>query len=632
MPHQTALVGNIFIPNNQEEREFINKLCSEFIYKRMQDVSESEKENLLSRVDKDLISNNAVIVQRECVSVLDENIAKKMFPEIFKGSETDKHSLISLKDLNPIKPGIFEYKGLALFAHRFFRRSLSQFNNLNLPFLKRFQDLASSNELDLKIAIDPNSLGLIESYRAPIELDFWWGPRFNDDLNRIPLGVTLHKSSQREEFFSGISKTEFWWHKQNGIQSLECEEVRGKPSYGFSGERDEELYGCRYVHSMVNNEGKAYHLDGAIRVYSAEQFINRLDVDISKAGKNTEYYKLWRIDGPIDISLWKSLISDFYKDNHLIGEYFLGEVRDTQVSQDTQDTQDVALKYLQREFSDEDGIHLFLSYHHIIQKEVAENEDIFVCPVEFLNYGEGRWRFIDFHALDFLKILRASTGFKLKPPEDTKYFAFEDFNINFPLLICKNDNHIDSARKIFDGIKKFINSLSDIEDRVITLAIGVEYEEVLAKFSLIFRPQNFLRYMSNHEIIFPNDFHEIGEWVERIRNSLSITFKDAETNFSEDEYISSIGQFAVDRTYLPPDMISWGEEICLKINKSDVEIIDLIQSGKMTAAPVFSVDDVTCEGCQKNYVTCECNLVMKDKKMNSFEPVGMFWSRKNTFS
>ncbi|HCD6062537.1 TPA: hypothetical protein NDT49_004832, partial [Enterobacter asburiae] len=132
-------------------------------------------------------------------------------------------------------------------------------------------------------------------------------------------------ANEKEKFFSGISATEFWWHRQDGIQSLECEEVREKPSYGFSSERNEELYGCRYVHSMVNDKGKAYHLDGAVRVYNEEQFINRLDVDIAKAGKNTEYYKLWRVDGPIDISLWKRLISNFYKDNHLIGEYFLGE-------------------------------------------------------------------------------------------------------------------------------------------------------------------------------------------------------------------------------------------------------------------------------------------------------------------
>jgi hypothetical protein len=632
MPHQAALLGNIFIPNNQEEREFINILCSNFISRKIQDVPENERKDLLSKINGDFISGYALVVQRECTSILDENIARKMFPEIFKGNETDKHSLVSIKDLSPIKPGVFEYKGLALFAHRFFRRSLSQFNNLNTPFLERFQDLASKDELDLKIAIDPHSLGLIESYKTPIELDFWLGPKFNDDLNRIPLGVTLHKASLREEFFSGISKTEFWWHRQDGIQSLECEEVRDKPSYGFSSERDQELYGCRYVHSMVNTEGKAYHLDGAVRVYDEEQFINRLDVDITKAGKNTEYYKLWRIDGPIDISLWKTLISDFYKDNHLIGEYFLGELGGGEGTQEAQEAQEVTLKYLQHDFSDKDGVHFFLSYHDVIQNETAEEEDVFICPIEYLNYGSGRWRFIDFHALDFIKMLRASTGLKFKLPKETKYFAFEDCNINLPFIICRNGSHIEGVRKIFGAVKGFIKNLADIDDRVFTLTVGVEYEGVLAKFSLVFRSESFLRYMQSHEITFPKEFHEIGGWVENIQNSLSGVFNDAETNFGENGYLSEIGQFLVNRKYLPPDMIFWGDKFGLKIHESEFEIIDLLQSEKMTAAPVFSIDDLDCESCHENYLTCECNVVMRAKVIKDFKPVGMFWSRNNTFS
>lgn len=95
----------------------------------------NDKECLLSKIDKNFISEHAIIVRRECVSILDGNIARKVFPEIFSSNETDKYSLIPLENLNPIKPDVFEYKGLALFAHRFFRRSLSQFNNLNIHFL-----------------------------------------------------------------------------------------------------------------------------------------------------------------------------------------------------------------------------------------------------------------------------------------------------------------------------------------------------------------------------------------------------------------------------------------------------------------------------------------------------------------
>lgn len=625
MPHQAALIGRMFFANNEEERVIINDLSYKFISQKIQDVAENEKQDLLSKINKEIISADAIIIQRECVSILDKNIAKRMFPEIFLGNETDKHSLISLKELKPIAPGVFEYKGLAIFAHRFFRRSLSQFNNLNTPFLEKIQSLISRDGLDLKIAIDPHALGLIESYKQPIELDYWWGPKFDNNLNDIPTGVSVYKSNEIEGAFSGVSQTEFWWHNQDDIQSLECEEVREMPSYGFSVERGEELYGCRYVHSMINNEGNAYHLDGAVRVYSEEQYINRLDVDIAKAGKNTEYYKLWRIDGSIDISLWKSLISDFYKDNHLIGEYFLGEKR--AIDKEVKEVKEVkknSLDYLAHDITEKDGIQAYFSYHELIQKEVVENENVFVCPVEFLNYGDGRWRYIDLHSLDFLKILRANTGLKLKLPQDTKYLAFKDNNVSLPLVIFKNG---DDIKKYFQSVEMFISTLEKPESRIITLAIGVEYESILVKLSLIFRPQSFLKYIENHGMVLPSNLENVGEWIEDLQKSLNNIFKDTNTSFSENLFLSDIGQFQIYRKYIPDEMLKLTNPPSLRIHESEVEVVNLLKNKVMTAQPVYLIELIDCDECSNNYLTCECDVIMKTKRIKSSEFISLFWSR-----
>lgn len=216
---------------------------------------------------------------------------KKILPKIFPSNETDKRALVPLSELKMIGPGVFEIDGFAVFAHSFFRRSQSQLNNLNIFFLTKLYEISQKTGLDVKIALDPNSLGIPETYMRPIELNYWWGPKFNENLNNIPTGVTIHNSNgKRERFFSGISKTEFWWHKQNDIQSLECEEIRDIPSFGIS--KVSENFGCRYVHSMINQSGVPFHLDGAVRVYTEEKMLSRLDVDISKAGKDTEYFKL----------------------------------------------------------------------------------------------------------------------------------------------------------------------------------------------------------------------------------------------------------------------------------------------------------------------------------------------------
>mgnify|MGYP005831289865 CR=1 FL=1 len=76
---------------------------------------------------------------------------------------------------------------------------------------------------------------------------------------------------------------------------------------------------------MINDvTNRPYHLDGAIRAYTMEKMVQRLDVDIKHSGRDTQYTKIWRIDGDIEIALWKELITHYYRDNMQIGEYFGG--------------------------------------------------------------------------------------------------------------------------------------------------------------------------------------------------------------------------------------------------------------------------------------------------------------------
>ncbi|MDC5438012.1 hypothetical protein NRB18_12030, partial [Acinetobacter baumannii] len=60
MPHQAALIGKMLIPNKQEERELVNNLCLDFISRKIQDVLENEKADLLSKINKDFISEDAI--------------------------------------------------------------------------------------------------------------------------------------------------------------------------------------------------------------------------------------------------------------------------------------------------------------------------------------------------------------------------------------------------------------------------------------------------------------------------------------------------------------------------------------------------------------------------------------------
>lgn len=146
-----------------------------------------------------------------------------------------------------------------------------------------------------------------------------WGPKFSDDLSSIPLAVIWHVADERQRLFSGISRTEFCWGRLSDGKVFEAEELRDFPT---EGNNTSEKYSCRYVHSMVDKDlGNVVHADGAIRSYPMEKYIERLDTDLAKANRNTEYSKLWRVDGELSIKTWKKLISDYFRDNMLVGEY-----------------------------------------------------------------------------------------------------------------------------------------------------------------------------------------------------------------------------------------------------------------------------------------------------------------------
>jgi hypothetical protein len=99
---------------------------------------------------------------------------------------------------------------------------------------------------------------------------------------------------------------------------LKAEEIRDTPTFG----KPEVLYGCRYVHSMVDEAtGRIHHLDGAVREYTEEAMVDRLEHDIATAGRRTTYTKLWRVDGLIELSSLITLVHHHFRDNPLIAEY-----------------------------------------------------------------------------------------------------------------------------------------------------------------------------------------------------------------------------------------------------------------------------------------------------------------------
>lgn len=302
---------------------------------------------LAQRVAPELLDEASTVFLRiETYVAARKNLAANIYPELFSVSSehVDKDGLTDyrhlIQNLKVVGPGIFldEGRQLVLFAHRFFRRSLSHRNKLNEYFLTSFANAATNEKARVRLRLDPDLVGHPADLKELLEFEYWHGPLYSDDIKSIPSGVAVHKASDRTREFEGVDKTQIWWkspetrardEEAKNFRTLEIEELMDWPAAGLVDGR----YGCRYAHAEYSIDDKFItHFDGAIRAYTSELYLTRIDLNIDRAGKNSEYTKLFRFDGELAINSWKRLLSDYYRGNPLIPEYlgaspeaFLGE-------------------------------------------------------------------------------------------------------------------------------------------------------------------------------------------------------------------------------------------------------------------------------------------------------------------
>jgi hypothetical protein len=112
------------------------------------------------------------------------------------------------------------------------------------------------------LRLDPDMLGLPASAGAAIELEYWGGPRFSEDIEVIPSGVTVHKHTDDERRLSRIDQTQIWWKSpetrigEAGVKqfrTFEVEELIEDASAGLDGDN----FGCRYAHAEYDLQSQA---------------------------------------------------------------------------------------------------------------------------------------------------------------------------------------------------------------------------------------------------------------------------------------------------------------------------------------------------------------------------------------
>ncbi len=243
----------------------------------------------------------------------------KIYPELVELFDDD--NLIKIgKNFKWTFDGLI-YKDHVLYFHQFLRRGY--FGKLNSDFLRKFEKYynESKNFNEFRIALDHNRIVTTEFYNTSFELDTWYGCTFNADEIDEPnkLGLTVIKRNEFYPFdlYDTFDRTEFLWTRKNNIKTFHIEEISNKSK------KYDYLYLNKYVHSERDFvKKKLIHFDGAVKAYLEQDYAKRFETDLTGDSKSHKKIKLFRIDGNIELKNWIDLISNFYKGNEMLLEYF----------------------------------------------------------------------------------------------------------------------------------------------------------------------------------------------------------------------------------------------------------------------------------------------------------------------
>lgn len=555
------------------------------------------------------------------VSARSENIVKIIDPSF--SNRLDNDGLVNYRELKEIVPGVFELnKDFVVFAHQYFRRRLSLQNNINVEFFSTFKKLISCDGLNQKIKIDSNLIGLNRNVLHSLEFDYWYGPKFDDDLATIRNGVCSHKASDQLRKYAGILETNFQWKTDKEAHKvLEMEELLDQPSLGIN----EHTYGLRYVHSMVNIESKEIiHLDGAIRAYESEKYLERIDVPINRAGKQSIYTKLWRIDGVMDISLWKKSILDFYRDNTLIGEYFgintEEEFRSVTEPKRKKNFLETQIPYSLLLFED-----IKIGFQKIskLKKSV---DDICIHPINEMTVNGRKCLYIEADAFHIVKLLKS------RFPEAIiagcpEIVAHEDLYINMPLIEMDINLSV-NVINVFQEVLAIYNKKNERRGISINLIVNCADDSFVVslygsdiKLKSLFDNNLFIELVSNSE-----------KWAMKLYEYAS-SFNTSKNTDVLSSIINSKGYFEIKRNEmcLPHSLEMQGNELIIQIDVGILSDEDLgfLKSGMVKFAPTYYVQKSKCSKCNCNYLKCGCNVLLDDnvsELMTSTFRLQVFWT------
>ena len=646
-PGKAYLTNTSYFPDSEDENQILDRMVRIADEKMFYAEHQEEVKRLYDRLENFTSKDARVAPTGQAVAIIDKGIVGRVFPQLH---ELMQDRLIDIKELSPVYqknleadedmeeriliPGVYRMGEFFLFAHPFCRRNLSVVNTINDSFFIAFEKLRKS-ELQLKIALDMDMIGLPGTESLELEYQYWWGPKFNEDLTSIPEGVTTHKNEHYDNLFSNITDTQFYWHIQDEINTFECEEICDKENVI---ENNEKYFVCRYVHSMVNKEsGLPYHLDGAVRLYSDVQIIERMDAnnDISKCGKNSMYHKLWRIDGEIAVSTWKELITHFFRDNFLIGEYFNGQdesyvqIKEEKDEKNEKNESQLLLtksKYIPVEFHSGDGLRMYYKLSN--KNEIPVERDAIVVNHWMITTTEGRKvKYLEADVITYLKLL-ISKGIRMRKPVSS-LVDFGDMICNYPCISCSNK---EIASIVLNAVLELcLVWKKKNDDRLLSLGLLINDEDKAIQVSFAGHIDDYIYVLQDIKLM---DKESVEEWMQALYEKNN-EFGQA-NNYPDKYQLLNDGTLHFERIFVNESFVAKYKRpdgnIGVKV-ELPYEEEKLLNDHKIILAPAYKIKFSLCSRCGNNYRHCDCIKFISDvsETVKEAEYLGMTWTTRSAY-
>ena len=254
--------------------------------------------------------------------------------------KVERDGLLSFNEIgnrfppSPQSEGCFAGPQFILLAHPCYRRGMHTLNNWAPRFIDIFWTLNGPG-IEKYIALDADRVRIDVDSGTYFEADTWYAAPFDEDIRNIKSAIGKLRppldleSWYISSYFSDAYCLDVKWSEADGIKTFQALEVKTeRVKIEVDGQH---YFPARYLHAEFDIGANCFrHFDGAIQLFTEEEYLQRRDSDFNMTLKSSAHvkarsYKVFKINGPLNTKAWVELCCHFFAANPLTFEYFNGE-------------------------------------------------------------------------------------------------------------------------------------------------------------------------------------------------------------------------------------------------------------------------------------------------------------------